>query len=81
MKKRTPTRRTWCCLESVVESTPNASRERIAGFRGAPADCDYGEDDTDSFLAFIDDLERSDRAADPTTLGLFRKIRGRPAPG
>ena len=63
--------------ESAVESILND----IASFRGAPADCDYGEDDTDSFLAFIDDLERSDRAADPTTLGLFRKIRGRPAPG
>ena len=52
--------------ESAVESILND----IASFRGAPADCDYGEDDTDSFLAFIEDLERSDRAADLFSLGI-----------
>merc|ERR1712070_434268 len=45
--------------ESAVESILND----IASFRGSPADSDYGGDDADDFLAFIDDLERCDRAA------------------
>ena len=36
----------------------------IADFRGSPVDWDYGEDGNDSFAAFIDELEREDRAAD-----------------
>ena len=52
--------------ESAVESILND----IASFRGSPADCDYGEDGTDDFLVFVDDLERCDRAADLFSLGV-----------
>ena len=41
----------------------------IADFRGSPVDWDYGEDGNDSFAAFIDELEREDRAADLESFG------------
>ena len=41
----------------------------IADFRGSPVDWDYGEDGSDSFAAFIDELEREDRAEDLKSFG------------
>lgn len=41
----------------------------IADFCGSPVDWDYGEDGNDFFAAFIDELEREDRAGDLESFG------------
>jgi len=52
--------------EPVVlsDSDVEAILDGIAEFRGSPVDWDYGEDGSDFFAAFIDELEREDRAED-----------------
>ena len=52
--------------EPVVlsDSDVEAILDGIAEFRGSPVDWEYGEDGSDSFAPFIDELEREDRAGD-----------------
>ena len=53
----------------LSDSDVEAILDSIADFRGSPVDWDYGEDGSDSFAAFIDELEREDRAEDLKSFG------------
>jgi hypothetical protein len=53
----------------LSDSDVEAILDGIADFRGSPVDWDYGEDGSDSFAAFIDELEREDRAEDLKSFG------------
>ena len=53
----------------LSDSDVEAILDGIADFRGSPVDWDYGEDGSDAFAAFIDELEREDRAEDLKSFG------------
>ena len=74
MKTAIPTRArsTATFLKNSVvlsDSDVEGILDGIADFRGSPVDWDYGEDGSDSFAAFIDELEREDRAEDLKSFG------------
>ena len=53
----------------LSDTDVEAILDGIADFRGSPVDWDYGEDGSDPFAAFIDELEREDRAEDLKSFG------------